>query len=138
MIALDHHHHHQNRLSELYPLLHFLRLGGGFAANQASWTAALTAAHVAPLELLQRHLRPLLLRRTKACRGADGAPIVSLPPRTVRVVRLDFSAEERDFYTALHSRSRAQFEAYVAEGRALSQYTSVLGLILRLRQVITC
>lgn len=47
---------------------------------------------------------------------------------------MPFSVEEADFYTALHSRSKVQFDAYMAQGKALTNYASVLELLLRLRQ----
>ena len=121
-----------NRVGDLYSLLHFLRFVP-IAKSHAAFTAALAPpAH--PLHVLQTHLRPLLLRRTKASTDVDGKPILVLPPRTVRTVYLEMTAEERDFYTALHSRSRAQYESYLAEGRVLSKYSSVLALLLKLRQ----
>ena len=122
----------QNRLTELFAPLHFLRIVE-IARSHVSWSAALAPPNQ-PIAVLRRHLRPLLLRRTKGTRDANGEPIVQLPPRTVRTLYVALSEEEQDFYSTLHSRSRAQFEAYVAEGRALTQYSSVLALLLRLRQ----
>ena len=37
-------------------------------------------------------------------------------------------------YSALHARSKTQFDSFVAEGKALSKYSSVLALLLQLRQ----
>ena len=125
----------QNRLDELYSLLHFLRIVA-IAHDHQSFTAALQPPHH-PIEVLRRHLRPLLLRRTKHTLDADGRPIVTLPTKTVRTALLDMSAEERDFYTALHSRTRTELSnAYVAEGRehSTSTYHHVLALITKLRQ----
>ena len=114
-----------------------------------------------------------MLRRTKQTRGADGRPMVGLPPKHVRVERVPLSTEaahaypnpnrtpspnpnpypihvptphplpspsahpeqEADFYEAVRSRSKVQFDAYVARDKALSSYASVLELLLRLRQV---
>ena len=52
----------------------------------------------------------------------------------MRLVRVPFSAAEADYYRALHTRSKTQFDAYVAEGKLLANYASVLELLLRLRQ----
>ena len=49
------------------------------------------------LQLLRRALQPLMLRRTKQTRGADGQPMVGLPPKHVRVERVPLSAEEVRF-----------------------------------------
>lgn len=40
----------------------------------------------------------------------DGEPIINLPPKSVELKRVDFSKEERDFYSRLEADSRAQFE----------------------------
>ena len=112
-----------------------------------------------------------MLRRTKQTRGADGRPMVGLPPKHVRVERVPLSteaahayphpnrtpstnpnpihdptphplpspsaapAQEADFYEAVRSRSKVQFDAYVARDKAVASYASVLELLLRLRQV---
>ncbi len=65
---------------------------------------------VRALAVLHKELRPLLLRRTKESRTADGAPIIRLPPRHVIIERLLFSEEEKDFYDALRSRSRVRVD----------------------------
>ena len=121
----------QNNLQELYALLHFLRVPGP-AQSLAAWRKAVGGS--GRLALLQRCLRPLMLRRTKATRDAQGNPILSLPERKHRTLTVPFSPEEEDFYTALHSRSKVQFDAYMAQGKALTNYATVLELLLRLRQ----
>ena len=47
----------------------------------------------------------------------------------------DFSDTERDFYTAVFTRSKTQIEGFVREGSILNKYIQVLTLLLRLRQV---
>ena len=66
----------QNAVGELFSLLHFLRLPG-VADSAQSWLAAM--ARPGRLALLQRTLRPLMLRRTKETTDADGERILSLP-----------------------------------------------------------
>ena len=110
-----------------------------FATSHARFSAALDCKD--PIELLQRHLRPLL-RRTKATIGADGKPIVELPPKEVFTCYVELSEAEHRFYSGLHSRTRAEFQSYLSgaeDGKTATmstsaKYTSVLALILRLRQ----
>jgi DNA repair protein RAD5 len=90
----------------------------------------------AALGELRGALEPLMLRRTKATRDATGAPIVQLPPRVTHVEWLLFSDEERDFYDALRTQSKVRFDTFVAEGRVLNNYATVLHMLLQLRQ--TC
>jgi SNF2 family DNA or RNA helicase len=40
----------------------------------------------------------------------DGEPIISLPPKSVELKKVEFSQEERDFYSKLEADSRAQFQ----------------------------
>ena len=76
-------------------------------------------------------LQPLLLRRTKDMKTADGQPILELPPRIETTVELDFSESERDFYSALYNRSKTQFEGFVKQGLVLNKYVQILTLLLR-------
>ena len=58
---------------------------------------------------------------------------MTLPPRTVVIERLIFSPE-KDFYDAIRSRPQVRFDAFVAEGRVLNNYASVLAMLLQMRQ----
>lgn len=40
----------------------------------------------------------------------DGEPIISLPPKVVELKKVDFTKEERDFYSRLENDSRDQFK----------------------------
>lgn len=43
----------------------------------------------------------------------DGEPIINLPPKTIELKKVDFTTEERNFYSKLESDSRAQFAVSV-------------------------
>ena len=47
-----------------------------------------------------------------SCLGTliDGVPIVDLPPKTIQLNKVDFSIEERAFYTKLEADSQTQFK----------------------------
>ena len=77
-------------------------------------------------------LDKVMLRRTKAERQAD----MKLPELSVDVRWVELSAEERDFYSSLHSETRTQFDTYVKAGTLLQNYASVFELVLRLRQAV--
>ena len=64
--------------------------------------------------------------------GADGKQLVVLPPKTETTLMLDFSPQEREFYDALHARSKTSFQGLSNEGA--NQYIRILTLLLRLRQ----
>jgi hypothetical protein len=50
-----------------------------------------------------------MLRRTKDMRGADGAPIVALPRKHTRTIRVALPPDERAFHDAVRDRARAEF-----------------------------
>ncbi|KAJ8432485.1 hypothetical protein Cgig2_012703 [Carnegiea gigantea] len=82
---------------------------------------------------LQAVLKAIMLRRTKATH-LDGQPIITLPPKYVKLKKVEFSEEERYFYSRLEADSRAQFQAYADSGTVKQNYVNILLLLLRLRQ----
>ncbi|CAN1284307.1 Helicase-like transcription factor CHR28 [Linum perenne] len=64
----------------------------------------------------------------------DGEPIINLPPKSIELKRVEFSDEERCFYSRLESDSRAQFKEYAAAGTVRQNYVNILLMLLRLRQ----
>lgn len=74
-----------------------------------------------------------MLRRTKN-QEIDGKPIIVLPPRTVEVLPCEFDAEERAFYSAVEARTDLAMNKFMEKGTVMANYTSVLILLLRLRQ----
>ncbi|CAN4123761.1 unnamed protein product [Withania somnifera] len=82
---------------------------------------------------LQAILRAIMLRRTKGT-VIDGEPIINLPPKTIQLKKVAFSAEERAFYNKLEAESRSQFKAYAAAGTVKQNYANILLMLLRLRQ----
>merc|ERR1719330_1853240 len=82
-------------------------------------------------------MQPLLLRRTKATRDPRTQELLlELPPKHVHVLDLELSPAERDFYDALYKRAKTQFDTFIASGEALTKYTHILQLILKLRQAL--
>ncbi|OVA07399.1 SNF2-related [Macleaya cordata] len=82
---------------------------------------------------LQAVLKAIMLRRTKGTL-IDGEPIINLPPKTINLTKVEFSSEERAFYSKLESDSRSQFKAYAAAGTVNQNYANILLMLLRLRQ----
>lgn len=52
----------------------------------------------------------------------------------MEVVECDFDDDERTFYAALEQRTALTFNKYLKNGTVMSNYTSVLSMLLRLRQ----
>lgn len=129
-----------NHVNDVFSLLHFLRLRPW--ASWAFWNQGI----VSNLEgsnqqnqriamcLMRDLISSITLRRKKSTKDSAGNPIVQLTRKTVDMVMLTASSEERDFYTALHKRTKTKFDTFLAHGNIGKNFASVLELLLRLRQ----
>ena len=85
------------------------------------------------MEKLQALLKSILLRRTKKS-TIDGKPILQLPEKHTVETRAVFGKDQLDFYKALETQSRIQFNKFVKAGTVGQNYSKALVLLLRLRQ----
>ena len=69
------------------------------------------------------------LRRTK-----DKA-LVGLPSKSVETLLEDLSAEERDVYDKMESEARKVITHYISGDTLVRNYSTVLSILVRLRQV---
>ncbi|XP_072986407.1 DNA repair protein RAD5B-like [Typha latifolia] len=126
----------QNNLEDLYSLLCFLHVEPW--CNWAWWQKLIQKPYEngdeRGLRLVKAILRPLMLRRTKDTKDKEGRPILVLPPASVQIIECVQSEAERDFYEALFKKSKVKFDQFVAQGKVLHNYASILELLLRLRQ----
>lgn len=74
-----------------------------------------------------------MLRRTKDTL-VNGKPIIELPPRKVGIVDCEFDASELAFYNTISDKVHSRLNDMQAQGNMQSNYTSMLVLLLRLRQ----
>ena len=86
------------------------------------------------IEKMHAILNPIILRRRKDTKNANGEAIVSLPPKTVKVVAAEFPQHEREFYDQLEIRMASRFKKMQQAGTVFTNYTNVLAMISRLRQ----
>lgn len=91
------------------------------------------AAQERAMEKIQALLKAVLLRRTKKSE-VDGQPILDLPEKHTIEDRAIFSQDQLDFYQALETQSRIQFNKFVKNGSVGQNYSKALVLLLRLRQ----
>lgn len=129
-----------NHVNDVFSLLHFLQVtpwsswafwNRGIVANLESKELDLQKT---AMSLIRDIISSVTLRRKKTTKDSDGKCIVSLTKKNVEIVSLTPSPEEQDFYSALLKRSQTQFDAFLAQGKVLNNYASILELILRLRQ----
>lgn len=125
----------QNAIDDLYSYFRFLRYDP-YAVYRSFCSTIKIPIQRSPAtgyKKLQAVLKTIMLRRTKATL-LDGEPIITLPPKTINLKKVDFTPEERDFYCRLESDSRAQFAEYAAAGTVKQNYVNILLMLLRLRQ----
>nr|XP_043620030.1 LOW QUALITY PROTEIN: helicase-like transcription factor CHR28 [Erigeron canadensis] len=125
----------QNAIDDLYSYFRFLRYQpyAVYRSFCSTIKAPIQKCPEAGYKKLQIILKTIMLRRTKATL-LDGKPIISLPPKTISLKQIDFTAEERRFYAELEAESKAQFKEYEAAGTIEQNYVSILLMLLRLRQ----
>jgi SNF2 family DNA or RNA helicase len=81
--------------------------------------------------IFQVVLENVMLRRQKD-EILNGKPLIVLPPRNVNIVECEFDEAENAFYHALENQMETTVNKLVQQDNA--KYTSVLLLLLRLRQ----
>ncbi|TDL15102.1 hypothetical protein BD410DRAFT_796684 [Rickenella mellea] len=80
--------------------------------------------------ILKRHL----LRRTKDTK-LDGKPILQLGPKTIDMIELDFTPEEREIYKGIEEKQKQKISKFIKAGTVMKNYAFILVMILRLRQL---
>ncbi|KAE8802248.1 hypothetical protein D1007_22127 [Hordeum vulgare] len=87
----------------------------------------------AGLSRLQNLLGAISLRRTKETECGSKS-VVAIPPKTVVACYIELSAEERECYDQMESEGRNKMIEFGDRDSILRNYSTVLFLILRLRQ----
>lgn len=83
----------------------------------------------------QAILKPLMVRRNKDTE-INGVRILNLPPKTIVMDPLPFTAEERAIYSALERRAQIRVNKFIKQGTLMKNYSVVLVLLTRLRQCV--
>ncbi|CDZ97814.1 snf2 family amino-terminal protein [Phaffia rhodozyma] len=79
-------------------------------------------------------LRATSLRRTKDSQ-IDGKALLTLPEKEIIIDELVFSPIEREIYTAVETQARVRFNKFLKAGTVMKNYSHVLTMLLRLRQL---
>ena len=128
----------QNRLTDLYSLLRFLRVEpwGDIRFFNSFLAKPFASQNAKALDIVQAILSSLLLRREKHTPGPDGRPIVDIPPKTWDTQHLTFSATERDIYLSVYDRARTQYRELAAQGLVGKNVSLIFAVLMRLRQAV--
>ena len=84
-----------------------------------------------PYQSFQVLMATISLRRTK------DKGLVGLPPKSVETCFVELSAEERELYDQMEAEGKCVIRDYIDAGSMMRNYSTVLGIILRLRQICT-
>ncbi|KAF3779367.1 Helicase-like transcription factor [Nymphaea thermarum] len=103
----------QNAIDDLYSYFRFLRYDPYSAYNSFCTAIKYPISRNSSngYKKLQAVLGTMLLRRTKGS-FIDGQPIINLPPKSICLKKVEFSLEERIFYSNLEAESRLEFKPY--------------------------
>ncbi|POS74440.1 mutagen sensitive-41 [Diaporthe helianthi] len=128
-----------NKLEDLFSLVRFLRVEpwNNFSFWRTFITVPFEAGNfVKALDVVQTVLEPLVMRRTKDMRTPDGTLLVDLPPKSIEVVDIELSENERQIYDYVYTRAKRTFQENVQAGTVMKAFTTIFAQLLRLRQ--TC
>ncbi|KAK4687537.1 hypothetical protein P7C73_g2588, partial [Tremellales sp. Uapishka_1] len=125
-----------NSLDDIFSHLHFTSISPSRDWQHFRDSIASRAKRNPKLATKRAHaiLRTCMLRRTKDSE-VNGKKILTLPEKTISVVELVFTPEERAIYTQVELRARVRFNKFLRQGTVLKNYSVVLVLLLRLRQL---
>jgi SWI/SNF-related matrix-associated actin-dependent regulator of chromatin subfamily A3 len=126
----------QNSLRDLHGLVSFLKvdpLGDATLFRRAVERPVVNGEQGA-VKKLQALVGSLALRRTKNTQR-NGVPLVSLPSKEVYIVPVELDATGRAKYDRWQSAGREIVARHLSAGTLMTNYTAVLEIILRLRQI---
>ena len=121
----------QNHLGELWSLFDFL--APGFLGNQRMFKSQYRTpiekhGDVERQDLLNRRIRPFMLRRTKQ------EVITELPPKTEIVESIEMEANQRAIYEAIRLSMHAKVQAAIASKGLARSGIIILDALLKMRQ----
>ncbi len=117
----------ENRLEELWSLMHFVNPGllGGRSHFQERYALPIAGGDKGSARRLRAKIRPFVLRRMKR------EVIPELPPRTDAVLHVELDETERSVYDAVRVATRKDVTEKLAKGGGV---LAALEALLRLRQ----
>jgi DNA repair protein RAD5 len=87
------------------------------------------------MQQLKALLSVILLRR-KPSTLIGGQPIITLTPKVIEVRPVELSAEERDFYDAVHQSATVKLDSIVRSTTQLTKFATAFEMLMRCRQAL--
>ena len=131
-----------NRLSDLFALFKFMKIP---AFSDPVWFRRNIEipmggdANEEMKEKAQRQLQVLLrsiLLQREASTLVHGQPILRLPDKEIIEEAIELTAEERDFYQAIHDRAVVKLDTLVRRDTAITSYARAFEMLVRCRQAL--
>ncbi|KAH7425334.1 hypothetical protein KP509_11G049800 [Ceratopteris richardii] len=126
----------QNGAKDLGSLMMFLKLQP--LDDKSFWNRTiqrpLSTGDASGFLRLQALLMAIALRRTKDME-VDNKRLVDLPRRTVNIHFVELDVKDRQLYDKIELEGKRLVGQYVASGTVLQNYSTILQIILRLRQI---
>ncbi|CCK68265.1 DNA helicase RAD5 KNAG_0A06030 [Huiozyma naganishii CBS 8797] len=127
-----------NRLDDLYSLVKFLDLEPW--SQVGYWKTFISEPFEnknfkQAFDVVNAIMQPVVLRRTKDMKGADGKPLVVLPPKEITIEKLKLNNSQAAVYKYLLNKAEDSVKLGLARGDLLKKYSTILVHILRLRQI---
>ncbi|MBA0698416.1 hypothetical protein Goari_000128 [Gossypium aridum] len=123
----------QNGSFDLFSLMAFLRFEP--FSIKSYWRSLvqrpLAQGNKNGLSRLQVLMASISLRRIK------GNNLVGLPPKTLQTCYVELSVEERELYDQIEGKAKNVIQEFIANDSLVCNYSTVLGMLLRLRQICT-
>ncbi|GMY19549.1 putative SWI/SNF-related matrix-associated actin-dependent regulator of chromatin subfamily A member 3-like 1 [Fagus crenata] len=121
----------QNGSFDLFSLMAFLRFEPFSIKSywQSLVQRPLAQGNQKGLSRLQVLMATISLRRTK------DKGLIGLPPKTIETCYVELSGEERELYDKMEGEAKSVFRNYFDAGHQMPNYSAVLSILLRLRQI---
>ncbi|GAA5877102.1 hypothetical protein JCM16303_006167 [Sporobolomyces ruberrimus] len=125
-----------NSLADLFPLFRYIQIKPWYTWESFREHVVMHEKSRGDLagKRAQAILRTCMLRRKKDSK-LDGKELISLPNKTIELFALEFSEEEREIYDAVEKKAQIKFKKMLRMGTVLKNYSHVLVMLLRLRQL---
>ncbi|XP_020108129.1 putative SWI/SNF-related matrix-associated actin-dependent regulator of chromatin subfamily A member 3-like 1 isoform X3 [Ananas comosus] len=126
----------QNNSFDLFALMAFLKFQPFSIKSywQSLVQRPLDQGSKSGLSRLQALLGAISLRRTKETQNGNES-VVGLPPKIVETCFVELSSEERGCYDRMEEEAKNTVRGYIDADSVLRNYSTVLCIILRLRQI---
>ncbi|XP_071686463.1 putative SWI/SNF-related matrix-associated actin-dependent regulator of chromatin subfamily A member 3-like 1 [Rutidosis leptorrhynchoides] len=123
----------QNGSMDLFSLMAFLRFDP--FSTKSYWDSLvqrpIVQGNAKGLSRLQALMATISLRRTKE------KALIGLPSKTIHICNVELSEDERKVYDEMEFEAKKFVTGYIERGMVTRHYSTVLSIILRLRQICT-